>query len=1828
MRVSEFDSQQDGPQETPDTEDARKRALRLSAYVASKRDPERWGKVLKISGKADLPPEVVDRNFDRVHALSNDPLDGLAGEMVKRTPRTAEWASNEDNLTVTQDSLKELAQLERKFKRLHGNLRPLSDEEITEAGKRAVEDASDVMLDQYASFNIGVPRDAYGTPVSRDAIKKHMLESYIRERKAEEADIARTDEIGFFESIRVPLPFVRTALNAAKAMDLYRDAKAYRSGTASPAQIDRLVRYGRLEEAAADRGTSVLADIGDIVTGSVEFGAELAATGGIYRAGSAGVQSLVQGALKDVLKGTTRGIIRKSLGAMGGAALQLPVARAGAIAQETASRMTGTVGVTQKESGELAPILADDGDSFMPALLKAAGSQYVEILSERMGGIVERPIGRLKEAVIGKWLNLHPNKTVTDALKKIKKSTGWHGILGEVFEERVGEVMKAPIDGYRPPTAKQLATEIAAFSVPTLGHAALSFAANRMSLQDQAGQAKAIADHMKQIGVIATDNKAFVRAPDMVEAAVAAQTKDTPAEFLYVPAKETVEYLRDQKDDDGVLLDPKAFVVDTLGVSEESYDEAVKAGGVFRIPTAKYISKIVPSKHDTFFLNEMKRDPLEMSVRETKDALKEAATDKADPEGKLTEALTGDPFFTSAKILGATDKDAESHAKLRQAIRKKTESGLIANRKAEIKRQEEPWWKEERKLVRAEVERAVNSSREYRTLAGLEFGQDPNGKPVAGIEGGLKLNRNSIDSETLKHIPAKYLAEGRVADKSIAELKRALDGYDVTGKITENDFIEIVNDSITDISDAKTRSSIQKAIDKYRDAVEEDADLGGRGDTAAEFEAVRAKVEKYLQKAEKLSNKLPKGGYSADEAAGLLNLSTGRELLDIIMTYGGTDKESVIDQRADQAMLERYPEASDEQVNAEAEKLVHSEDYRKLLRMEIEILAKTNPRALISEAGRFAARIPRQEIVTQEAKLAIGRMRLSEVDPRQYQAAERKAGREAIALFKKGDREGAILAKIRQLVAEERYQEAVARREAVKKKLVEFRALNKSDKSLAERRDVGLINAARAVLGAFGLTRKQEDAQTYLSQMKQYDEEGYNTIMTMVNDATVGAKHYKQITFDQFDQMAEVVDGLWDLSLRNRQMEIRGQKEDLAAIHETLGKRLAALSGDRRLTDGYTRDKTNWDKAKLGLLGTAAGLRRVEPWVSAMDAGDPHQSFRRYVYEPIIQATTAYRVEKLALLKKYREIVGKLKGEYKGAEIVAPELKHIFANFGQLLHAILHRGNESNFSKLLRGRKWGDYREDGTLDASRWDAFEARMQREGILQKRHYDWAQQIWDLLESMKDGAQKAHKSLYGRYFKEVTANQFNTPWGNYRGGYVPAKVDPTLSTDQALREDKEAIKMEPMSFVFPSTGIGFTKTRNEAYAEPLMLDIRSLGAHIDWVMRFTHIQPAVRDVGRLVTDREFRKSLDAFDPVAANEMLLPWLQRSAQQKIEQQSRGHGGRFIDSIFRHLRKATALNIMFASVTNALQNATGFSVAKSRVRPGYLRTALWGFIRHPKDFSKMVVDSSDYMRTRTTEQVAQLQGNINEILLDPTLWEKGQILSQKHGYFMQVGTQNVVDHIVWTASYNDATEQGKSHEDAVLHADSTVRETQGSGAPEDLSKYEAGTPFERLFTVFSSYWNMKANLQATELLKASRDMGISNSKARLLYVYMMTAFIPAALSTLIYRAIAGKLGSDDDDDGYMDDAMQMFFWGQLQDAASEIPFGGQFLRLLKSGHSDPSPAVKMMEKAAGALSSVPKAIDGEGSSSKAITDLFTLIGLVTGLPVAPLTKPLEYVGEK
>ena len=961
-------------------------------------------------------------------------------------------------------------------------------------------------------------------------------------------------------------------------------------------------------------------------------------------------------------------------------------------------------------------------------------------------------------------------------------------------------------------------------------------------------------------------------------------------------------------------------------------------------------------------------------------------------------------------------------------------------------------------------------------------------------------------------------------------------------------------------------------------------------------------------------------GLHPDLVAEMFGFKSGDDLVRALVSARKFNDE--VNVRTDERMLAEHAELQDpKSIEVAVESAIHNEARARFVSVELRHLAKaTAPVRVMLEAARQAA-------VAILASKPIGTIK-----PKNYAIAEARAAQEAIDAIKKGDTTKALEAKRNQLLNNQLAAEAIKANRTVAKSLDLFKKVFTADSRIADKRDMNLVSAARAILANYGMGKTELPAGAYLAKVQEYDPEFYAEIEPMITAHLQQAKPITELTTDQFTDLSEQIQALWHLSRRNKQMEIDGKMVDRNLIVAELVDRVGVLD-TKKERRGYDKAMSDWDKRKIMLMGARAAMRRVESWVDAMDGGKLDGPFRKYIWNPISEAVAEYRIAKNEYLQKYLDIVKSVEKGLAAGSIAAGEIGYTFKNKAELLHAILHTGNESNKRKMLLGRGWAEENQDGSLNTARWDNFMSRMYAENKLSKVDFDFAQSVWDLLEEMKPAAQKVHKDMYGFYFNEISANPVITPFGVYRGGYVPAVTDPWINTDAAMRNEQETGQTDN-SYMFPTTGRGFTKGRVE-YNKPLMLDLGYFPSHLDKVLRFIHIEPKIKDVAKIVkTSQTFSAAMDQLDPTIRGDMLVPWLQRTAMQMIKTPMKGAGGKLADKFFSEVRTRTGMQLMVGNITNALQQLTGISIGALKVRPANLRNALWLLVRQPTDTVAMVSEKSKFMLTRMSNQQFEISKTIEELLLNPSKYDKLRAFAGKHGYFMQQGLQNTVDTIVWVGAYNQSMAETGNEKDAVRAADSAVRLTQGSFAPEDVSRFETGNSFVRAFTMFYSYFNMQANLLGTEFTKTVKEFGVKKGMGHLLYIYTFAFMIPAVLSEIIVQG-AGGFADGDDDEWDENDAMALFFGSQARTAMAMVPIvGPSVLAGVNAWNSKPyddristSASVSALESTVRAPNTLYKAIAEDGSWKKAVRDTLTALGMITGLPLGQMGKPIGYAAD-
>ena len=1077
----------------------------------------------------------------------------------------------------------------------------------------------------------------------------------------------------------------------------------------------------------------------------------------------------------------------------------------------------------------------------------------------------------------------------------------------------------------------------------------------------------------------------------------------------------------------------------------------------------------------------------------------------------------------------------------------------------------------------------------------------------------------------------------RVMDRMLATDEQIAQANEVAGLVPDEAADAQAQERLRKRSIADLKWSV-KARDKALSALRKSA----KSIEAGIREQVVAEVE---QTPEVRAAAALKGGAAPEVVADAFGYPSADALAKAIDAFG--KKSDVVDGMTEQRMLEEHGDLVDERaIKDAANEAVHNEARARSLATELRTQSEMlGARADTGQTNANGSRVTVNALVEAAKQFGaniVGRTPLRDLRSKAWQhtQAERRAAKrwaEATAAGKTAD---AVKAKQDQMLNHAAARALLDAQDESRKVIDFFKRVAKGndEETVKKGRDADIVNAARAVLAAYGLeTSTTKRAADYLEAVKANDADTYAVIAPMVEDATRNAQPLEALTFDELQGLSEHVHALWHLARRSRQMEVDGDLIDIEDAAQDLFARMEEI-GIPDTIPGEAGALTKGEERARWLQFAGALLRRTEQWTEKMDGrfGGP---FNRLLFQPIKDAATRYRADHITYRAKFQALVDNVAPAMTHTLIEAPELGYTFGRghngigHAELLHAILHTGNESNKRKLLLGRRWATENADGTLDTSKWDAFINRLANTGVLQQAHFDFAQGVWDLMDSTKPLAQKTHRDVFGRYFAEVTADAFIDPFGVTRsGGYVPAQADPTIVTDASLRALAE-MENESMAFSFPATSKGFTKSRVE-YNRPLKLDLRTLPQHLDKVLLFSHMEPAVRGAAKLLRQKSVSQPLNRVDPSAYEGMLLPWLNRTARQQVETPIVGDGR--TAKILSTLRSRAGAALMFANISNTVQQITGLSSAAVKVGPGHLLRSAVRYLQAPKQMTRTVSEASEFMRVRMDNSVQALDDEVKAILTDPSLYERAQDWSQRHAYFLQQAFDNVLSPIVWTGAYNDALAQGMDERLAVRFADGTVRQTQGALSAEDVSRIETGPAYARMFTQFISYFNMMANTNITALQQINAEMGIPARAARASYIVTMGFLVPIWLAEAIAVSFKGGPG-DADGDGDLDTLVDwlaaVLGMGTIKGLLAQVPFVGALANsAVARFNGNPaddkmslSPAVSMLEAAAGVPSDIYKVAKGEGNARTTVRDVASLITLATGLPVTAVARPLGYL---
>jgi len=638
---------------------------------------------------------------------------------------------------------------------------------------------------------------------------------------------------------------------------------------------------------------------------------------------------------------------------------------------------------------------------------------------------------------------------------------------------------------------------------------------------------------------------------------------------------------------------------------------------------------------------------------------------------------------------------------------------------------------------------------------------------------------------------------------------------------------------------------------------------------------------------ENLKGMTVKGGLNPDLVAEMFGFGSGDELVRNLAD--GEPAKDQIARLTDQRMLERHGELTDPQsIENAANQAVHNEVRARFMATGLKLLTKSPVPA--RELARAA---------TEVADKAIAGKVISDLKPRQYEVAETKANKEALAQAPK-DPAAAIVAQ-RQALLSNRL--AASARDAVAevKKIVASQARYDKD-SIRSKMDPDILEQIDALRERFdfrqkppaGPTKAQASLESWVNSQKAA---GYTPLENpdMMNPAV--RMHYKDMTVEQLRGFNDTIRSMEQLARERKSITIAGKKIDLKVAVDELVQKMQARGNPFTAQELVDRPRLGTDPAfKVALDRTAVALRtlgaELKPQQFKANQFDMHEilgPFSKMIFDPVFDASyrkvdmlksmaTDFAAEAEKLGKGWQESLNELVPNHTlhDADLTKEAGTTVYRRLtrGDMLGIARNIGNESNFDKLTKGMEWDPQ------DVLR---FLSDNMKEKDWQATQITWdgAGRHWpEMVEMNRRLGNSSPDKIEPRPIKVNTTDEAGYPKTmDMAGGYSPIRYDPVRSKLGIRKAAGAAINpgeglFDRGYFRADTTTNGSLNSRVAGYYDRLDLGFHSIEQSIHDTIHDLAYREALIDTNKILSHPDFRRQFQlSFGPEQYKSMQ-EWL------------------------------------------------------------------------------------------------------------------------------------------------------------------------------------------------------------------------------------------------------------------------------------------------------------------------------------------------------------------
>ena len=801
-----------------------------------------------------------------------------------------------------------------------------------------------------------------------------------------------------------------------------------------------------------------------------------------------------------------------------------------------------------------------------------------------------------------------------------------------------------------------------------------------------------------------------------------------------------------------------------------------------------------------------------------------------------------------------------------------------------------------------------------------------------------------------------------------------------------------------------------------------------------------------------------------------------------------------------------------ESIDAEIEAL-HNDQQAAVLEVELNQMRKVQGQKRL-----------RQAVVKKAAKQRIQETKVGDLNPSKFLAAERREGRKAGQLLRKGERQAATEAKFRQLLNYNLAQEAFRVRDRQAKQLDYLRQFKKKRKKFPSI-PADYLAQIRMIVddvawGAKMTTASKEALQTWV---KQRQDEGFSVeIPQKLLDE--GKMNYQDLTVKEMQLLHDSVKAL-EKQGRDENKLARSDANDARdksvqgltamAVQNLKGRPPPIAPGTGRGVTDFTRELAMLAANMDSIVRTIDGFQEFGPAYDALKR--PYDLAVSHGYLP-------GRMGYIQRQKQEAERILELTGVYSKKEQVRmhdrfqiPGVRDKMSR-NSMLSAMLNMGNEENLIALRKTFS------DAEIEAIKDYASE-----------KDWQFVQSVWKYLDEFWPEIKDTIARRTNAIGEKVEAQPVETKYGTFTGGYYPIVYD-AQHTTFAGKTTEELITEGRFGTATSSR----TRARHthEREGTPdnarLKLDLFEMNNHVAQVVYDLEVGDAIRDIYKVLYHPDTRTTFDGMGQSDTWRAMDLWLGDVAMGEMHA-----GGRF-QALFRHLRTGfTASKIGFNIGTMALQP---LGILNTTTQVGKMNT-LAAMVPMINPMTQMGPNSIYQQVQAKSNVMAQREENWNKEIADAQMWlssnwKRRLTPGESAAWFANAAfygikkMQKWVDTFTWLAAYRKGMRDNNGVEEmAIDFADRMVIRSQATGIFGDRTPLERGTVHKkfrqnelvRSMVPLISYFMAKSNVvyERTKKTNFANPASVLNWVTDMILVYT----VEAAAASVIY----GRWPDEDED---------------------------------------------------------------------------------------------------